>query len=368
MKQRLKTVILAAALLALALPALGQDSQTKLHDALAWLNKVQVGFSPALKKDVPALQSILQRYFTDPDSLRASEEEIADAFLKTMPDTSGIEGRGGGEDRMKAFEALMSNGSSSSAAPAPKSKAHHPKPAPAKHTAPPKHPIPGIHSKPSFRASRIAAPGGKTIGAVSIAINGHSKTVVEILAGSPKLDVYQRAKIVAARMQRMAAANRLWWTMLKVSKVKGEYVVGVSRASDFVITADNSFAKEWGVSTQQLAKELVTKIRSAVDSEQAENFGGRAATPEDLRLAAIDLRQQGDALFKSSPQAAEGKYKDAISNDPTYAVPYLRLCDMDLARKDKDAARAILQSGLNVAEMAADQKAEIERKLKAIGS
>jgi len=103
-----------------------------------------------------------------------------------------------------------------------------------------------------------------------------------------------------------------------------------------------------------------------MDAEKSESFGGRATTPEDLRLAAIDLRQQGDALFKSSPAAAEAKYKQATANDPIYDVPYLRLADICLGRKDMDGAREILKNALAVDGMSSDSKNDLTRKLDSI--
>ncbi len=344
-----------------AVCALGaQDNSAKLRDAIAWLNKVQAGFSPQVKKDVPALQAILTRYFTEPDTLRASEEQIAVAFLATMPTAGDVGTRGGNLDKMQEFEALMG-----SSKPSPKPSAGHSKPKP---PPTPKHRIPGVSSKPAFVAERVQAPGGKSIGAVKLAISGHSKTVVEVLTPAPNMDVFKRAQVVAKRMQKLSGSNRLWWTMLRPTQVRGEYVVGVGRGSDFVITADKAFAKEWGVSTQDLAKQLVLKIRSAMDAEKSETFGGRDLSPEDLHLAAVDLRQQGDAAFMSSPGQAEAKYNQAIASDPTYSVPYLRLADLYVARHDSAAAKAILDKALGVDGMGADQKADVQRKRSGLGA
>jgi hypothetical protein len=365
MKAKLVKIAVAAVLMATAVGALGirgQGNQANLQSALAWLQKVQTGFTPALKKDVPAIQAILQRYFTDPESLRASEEDIAIAFIATMPSNDDLGARGG-VDRMKEFEALMGASKPVKKPTGTSTKPKTNKPAPVV-----KHKIPGVHAKPTFVAKSVAAPGGKKIGAVAINMNGRTQTVVEILTPAPKLDVYQRARVVASRMQRMANANRLWWSMLRVSRVGGQYVVGTSKASDFVITADAAFAKEWGVSTQTLAKQLVAKIRSSVDAEKSERFGSRDTTPDEMHLAAVELRQQGDAYYKLSPGEAEAKYKLAIDNDPAYSVPYLRLADLYLAKRDNAAARDILTKALAVEGMSADQKADVQKKLNTLGS
>lgn len=363
MKPKLAPILFAVTLLGTAAYGISyQDSPRSgnLQSALAWLRKVQPSFSPEVKKDVPALEAVLRRYFEDPSSLRATEEDMARAFLATMPDTGDLATRDPAEDKMKEFEALMGGG----AKPSGGGKPTPPKPKP----KPPKRKIPGIHVTPKFSAKRVSAPGGKTIGAVSLAVNGKSSTVVEVLSSAGNMDVYKRAGVVASRMQRLNKENRLWWTMLKVANVRGQYVVGTAKASDWVITADPAFAKEWGVSPQTLARQLVTKIRKSVDAETPDAFGSRDTTPEDLRLAAVDLRQQGDALYQSSPKAAEAKYRAAVENDPSYGVPYLRLAELHMAGKNKTGARSVLSEALAVDGMDAAQKAEIRKKLAVIGS
>ncbi|MBC8066486.1 MAG: hypothetical protein H7Y17_16770 [Chlorobia bacterium] len=345
-----------------------QDNQQKLSAALGWLKKVQGGFTPEVKKDVPALESILRRYFLEPDNLRATEEDIALAFLDTMPKDSDLEARGGTLDKLKRFEALL-GAKTTTTPPTPKATAKNPKPkrpksVPVKVVV--KRKIPGVHSKASFTAESRTAPGGKTIGVVQLNIAGRSKTVVEVLAGTSKLDAKKRAQVVALRMQSLNQSNRLWWTMLKVAQVKGQYVVGTG-GKNFVITADSAFAREWGLMPNALASQLILKIRSSMDPEKSEQFGGRDLSAEELRIAAIDLRQQGDALYVSNPSGAEAKYKSAIANDSTYGVPYLRIADLHLAKKNLDGAKAILEEGIKVPGMSADQKASLESKLKSLG-
>ncbi len=338
------------ATLAVAALALVASARTDLPKALAWLHKVGPSLAPNVRADLPAVEAILHRYFEDRDSLRASEQEIAEAFLATVPSDEDIADRGSALDRMKGFESLM-GGAKKTAMP-PKPAAPKPRPPAGKR------PIPGVHTRTVFAASSRSAPGGKRIGVV---ILGGKKTVVEILAASGGLDVARRAHVVASRMQALADRDRLWWATLGVRRVRGSYVVAPRAAGDFVITADPAFAKEWGLSPDRLAKQLVVKIRSAVDPEQGGGFSGRALSEDDLRLAAVDLRQRGDAAFASSPSGAESLYKQAIENDPGYAVPYLRLADLYLARHDVAGARAILQKGRGASD--ATGRPDIEAKL-----
>ncbi len=370
----MRSSVWKAALICLALMtcvfAGAQDNQQKLGAAMAWLKKVQGGFTPEVKKDVPALENILRRYFLEPDTLRATEEDIALAFLDTMPKDEEMGTRGGTLDKLKRFEALLGAKTTTTPPPPPKPKAGATKPKvktkPTIIKVTPKRKIPGIHAKATFSAESRNAPGGKTIGVVQLNISGRSKTVVEVLAGTSKLDAKKRAQVIASRMQNLNKSNRLWWTMLKVSQVKGQYVVGTG-GKNFVITADSAFAKEWGLTPSQLASQLILKIRSSLDPEKSEQFGGRDLSPEELRIAAIDLRQQGDALYASNPTGAEAKYKSAIANDPTYGVPYLRLADLYLGKTNAASAKAILNDGLKVDGLSADQKAALEAKLKSIG-
>lgn len=323
------------------------QGRTDLPRALAWLHKVGPSLSPPVRADLPAVEAILRRYFEDRDDLRASEEEIAQAFLATVPSDRGLSDRGGALDRLKGFEALMGGAKKTPVSKAP------PRPPAGKR------PIPGIHTRTTFAASSRAAPGGRRIGVVTL---GGGKTVVEILAASGGLDVSRRASVVARRMQNLADRDRLWWTTLAVGRVNGSYVVAPRRADGFVITADPAFAKEWGVGPERLARQLVAKIRSAVDPERAAGFSGRAVTDDDLRLAAVDLRQQGDAAFARAPARAEALYRQAVENDPSYGVPYLRLADLLLARRDESGARAILEKGRVAAD--AVGRPEIEARLR----
>lgn len=366
MRNPLFKIATVFAILAACLMAGAQSNQQKLTEALNWLKRIQAGMTPEVKKDVPALESILRRYYLEPDTLRATEEDIALAFIETMPKDSGdLADRGGSMDKLRKFEALLG---SSAPAPAPKPTPGKPKPKPKPKPAPKvvvKRKIPGVHSKATFTADSRTAPGGKTIGVVQLNIAGRSKTVVEVLAGTSKLDAKKRAQVVATRMQSLSKSNRLWWTMLKVGQVKGQYVVGTG-GKNFVITADSTFAKEWGLSPSALANQLILKIRSSLDPEKSEQFGSRDLTAEELRIAAIDLRQQGDALYASNATAAEAKYRAAIANDPTYGIPYLRIADLFLAKKDNDGAKNILNEGLKVTGLVGDQRASLESKLKSI--
>ncbi|RYG32364.1 hypothetical protein EON81_20805, partial [bacterium] len=197
------------------------QSGPDLATSLTWLKKVAPTLPAHIRSDVPAIESILERYFNDRDSLRASEEEIATAFLATVPTDDDITGRGGNGDRLKAFENLMGG----SKAPPKTKKTPPPKPPAGKK------PIPGVHTRTVFGSATRKAPGGKQIGVVTLGSGASKKTVVEVISGTSKLDVGRRASVIASRMQSLADANRLWWTTLTSRKVNGSFVVAPKRSS-----------------------------------------------------------------------------------------------------------------------------------------
>jgi len=352
--KKLLLACLAFGLVLIATAAPVQDNQQKLKDAIAWLHKIEPQFTPDVKAMVPDIESVLTRYYTDPDSLRQSERDLAEAFIATMPSTGNdLSGRASPDERMKDFESLLGS--------TPKKTTTNPAP-PAK----PKPKIPGISTHPTFTAVEKTAPGGKHIGAVVVSIDGRKKTVIEILSTIPKMTLQQRAQIVANRMRGLSAKNPLWWTTVKSGTAHGEAIVRAAGAP-ILVTADKPFASECGMSPTKLAGELAIKIRTTFDPNSGDELGGRDLTPDQMRQAAIDLRQEGDDLYSDSPAQAEEKYKQAIENDATYYVPYLRLADLYKAQNKVDEAKDILSQGLKVDAIQGDQRSELEAKLKSLG-
>lgn len=358
-------VLVCAAMVA---ASFAQGEQDKLKQSLAWLHKIQVQFSPDVRAMVPSLEAVLERYFQEPATLRQSERDLAEAFLATMPATGEeLGGRGSQEERMKDFEALLGSTPKKPAAPP---KAHSPKPTPPPKPAavrPPKAKIPGIASKPTFAAIEKQAPGGKRIGAVVVSISGRKKTVVEIFSTTPGYTLQRRAAVIAGRMRSLSASNPLWWTTVKPGNARGEVVVRAAGAP-ILVTADRAFADECGMTPDQLARQLATKIRTTFDAQSGDEFGGRDLTPDQMRQAAIDLRQEGDDVYSASAAQAEAKYKLAIQNDASYHVPYLRLADLYKAQGKVADARAILDEGLKNQAIVGSQRAELEGKRRALGA
>jgi hypothetical protein len=367
--KKILLVCLAFGLVLVASASPIQDGQQRLKIALAWLHKIQPQFSPETKAMVPALEAVLERYYTEPDSLRQSEKDLAEAFIATMPETGeGLSGRGSAEEKMKDFESLLGTTPKKAA---PKKTPPKTKPKPVVHTTTkprPKLKLPGISSRPTFTAVEKSAPGGKHIGAVMVSIEGRRKTVIEILSTAPGMSLRQRAQIIATRMKNLSAKNPLWWTTVKPGTKRGEAVVKAAGAPEgFLVTADRPFANECGVSPDQLARQLANKIRNTFDPNSGDEFGGRDLTPDQMRQAAIDLRQEGDDLYGSSPTQAEAKYKSAIQNDASYHVPYLRLADLYKSQSKAQLAKDILNEGLKVEGITGSQRAELEAKLRSLG-
>ncbi|RYG33315.1 tetratricopeptide repeat protein [bacterium] len=58
-------------------------------------------------------------------------------------------------------------------------------------------------------------------------------------------------------------------------------------------------------------------------------------------------------------------YQQAVEADPAYVVPYLRLADIYLARKDSAAAKAVLEKGKTSVDAAG--QSELQAKLRRVG-
>ncbi|MFZ4507732.1 MAG: hypothetical protein ACOYON_08570 [Fimbriimonas sp.] len=371
MKIRIVSLVLAS-FLAVSV-AFGQvaSSTEELNAALAFL-KEQAASVPAVKANEDTIRAVLTRYYLDPDSLKDSEREIVIAFLSDFKLGSRSKGKdaklaelfGGGDS-----EGLFGPGETKPApkpnkkAPSPPPVTPAPKPAPKRSAQPPK--LTALKKKPIFIAGARPAPGGKSIGYIDLSVEGRRKTLVEVLSGG-SLGVAKRADVIRARFLALNNADPLWWMKLGVGSVKGQSVVTSPRApGGFIVTADAEFARECGLEPAALARTLVRKIRDGMEETRSSISTRALPSPEEMRGAAISLRQEGDGLFATDKKAAEAKYLAAVSmeGDPTYHVAYLRLADLYLATSRKADAKKVLQDALEVEGLAASAKAELEKKL-----
>jgi len=230
-----------------------------------------------------------------------------------------------------------------------------------------------------FRAYEVATPGGKRIGVVDMTVSGRRSRIVEVVSAMPGWPVGKRAQAVADRLRTVQEKDPNWWKRLGVGKSGKSVVVVVSglkdlsipKASDgsvYVITADAQFAREWGLSSSGLAKQLVSGIKQTFQPRQVSwgrrgGDGGTAPmTPDEKRAMAIKMKQEGDdAYSEGNYEAAEAGYKDAMRMSPEYAVPYLRLAELYCSQGKTNEAREVLTRAQALKSLSASDRAEIGR-------
>lgn len=337
------------------------DPQQGEPDAKAYLAAFDESIKTASEEEkelAPALRSILVRFFEDNSSLTPSERMIAGSLmqdLKAMLGQGDIVSRG--NNGLPSFRKLKTE-AKPQPAPAPKPSAA---PAP---TPKPKKFIPGISEQAKF-TSAVVKINGNPVGVVDMSIAGRKQRVVEIHSSLPGYPVDKRARIVAERLVDLQKKDPLWWSTLGVYQVRGEFAVNARKAENgLLVTADASWAEQWGTTPQGLAKMLVKNIRTAIDPKVDDGIGARdVPTAEDLRIEAVRLRMEGDSLFDSDPKSAENLYRKATKSDPTYAVPYFRIADLCLGQKRFEDEKAILTEALQKAHLTDKQRQEIANRI-----
>lgn len=315
------------------------DAQTLLKGGLARLDLAAPKMDAKTRKLLPQLRAIVTRVCLHPDTATPTEKKIAAPFLDNV-------GRGLFDDAAQAL-AVTTVQTSVQQATAPDIQ---------------------------FVASQDSVPGGEKKGIVYLKNPESPKPteLVEIPSGTEKFPVDKRAEIVAKRLQKTHSDDPLWWSHMDVQRVNNQVVVAVEGSKDpYVITADKEFARLQGTTPEQLAYNMMDKIRTTVDPSPT---GGRDVVPdEDLqtpqdKLERANLYRQvaDDAYSKNDPKKAEKYYLRAVSLSPTYATPYLRLADLYAEQGKGDKAKAILAKAGAVGEMAAEDKASIAAKLRAV--
>lgn len=301
--------------------------------ALKLFDEKSKSFPADLQPKIPMLRSLLARYF-DGEVMTESEVEVAHITLDDIGySSSGVESRG------KSLAQLMGSGSSKPSGLAAN--------------------VTTIRSKPHYTSGVSELPGHEMLAWVKIEIEGRSRKVIEV-PGSDRLSAGARAKTIAQRMANLSDKDRLWWMETSVGNFGNEVVVKAPGApKGFVVTADKPYAKEVGKTPAQLARYIISKIKSTMDSRGGSIYGTRAL-PDDSRSDAIDLRQDGDDLFASKPKEAEAKYRSAIQTDPTYAVAYVRLIELLVGQKRNDEAEKVRSDGLQAVDSDSD-KTDIQK-------
>ncbi len=325
--------LLAFAILA-PVPARGQAGEVRLKKALQLLDRLEPAYDSEMRSYGPAIRAIVIRKFRDPASLTASEDDLVTELFRgtELEDPPPAFISRSPEEKLQELKAFI------------ETKA------------------PGIAKKPTFHSGERSTPGGKRIGYVEVQMQGRHRTVVEILAAPPHLTLRKRADTIAAGMRTLHARDPLWWTHMSVGRVRGEYVVQAPRAPrGYIITADQDFAKEWGLSRPKLAAQLIRTIRSTFDPNLVVAI--RGDDPDLLRQKAVDLRTQGDAAYGSDPKRAEESYRAAISTDPGYAVAYTRLAGLYRSERRVADARQVLDRALRAPTLPSDARRDLEAQL-----
>lgn len=321
---------------AIAAPA---DAQALLKGGLARLDMAAPKMDASTRKLLPQLRAIITRVCLHPDTATPTEKKIAAPFLDNV-------GRGLFDDAAQDL-AVTTVQTSVQQATAPDIQ---------------------------FVASQDSVPGGEKKGIVYLKNPEAPKPteLVEIPSGTVKMPVDKRAEIVAQRLQKTHSNDPLWWSHMDVLRVNNQVVVAVEGAKEpYVITADKEFARLQGTTPEQLAYNMMDKIRTTVDPSPT---GGRdlvpdadLQTPQDKLGRANLYRQKADDYYsKQDAKNAEKYYLRALSLSPSYAVPYLRLADLYTEQGKGDKAKAILTQANGVREMAAEDKASIAAKLRTV--
>lgn len=121
--------------------------------------------------------------------------------------------------------------------------------------------VPGVHVKPTFSSS---VRGG--IGYVKLSIGGRSKDIIQIRASAGGKDLAKRASMIRDRFREAQNLSGLWWSRLYVVKERGEWVVrSKSYKKVFLVTADENWAKSRKMSTEKLARTVMSEIRQTMD-------------------------------------------------------------------------------------------------------
>lgn len=310
------------------------DAQAKLDAALRRLDRISRQMDPESQKRLPSTRAIITRVCLHPEKATPTEFKIASVFIP--------------------HEGARSFGSDLDAAEEVKTQLQK-----------------ATSTQIEFLAAQNAVPGGQKKGIVYLK-NPAAPTpteLVEIPAATAGYSVDRRAKVVAKRLSSVHKQDPLWWSNLDVYRLKDQVVV-VAKGSKtpYVITADKDFARLQGMTPEELAWNLVDRIRNTVDPPNKRAFKpDYALTPQEKLDKANVKRQLGDdAYSQDNKTRAEDLYLQAVKLSPGYAVPYLRLADLYAEQGQGEKARAILQKGLDASEMDASAKTEVQQKFTAV--
>lgn len=317
--------------------AASADAQTLLKGALGRLDLAAPKMDAPTRKFLPQIRAIITRVCLLPETATPTETKIAAPFLDTV-------GRSIFDDVAQDAAATLVQTSVQQV------------------TAP----------DIQFVAGQDSVPGGQRKGIVYLKNPQvvSPTELVEIPSGTVKFPVDKRAEVVAKRLREAHSSDPLWWSHMDVVRIHNQVVVTVQGSKEpYVVTADKESARLQGITPEQLAYNMMDKIRTTVDPT-----GGRDVTPDaDLQTAPekqerANLYRQvaDDAYSAKDTKKAEKYYLRALSLSPAYAVPYLRLADLYMEQGKGEKAKSILTQAGALGEMAAEDKAAIATKLRTV--
>jgi tetratricopeptide (TPR) repeat protein len=362
-------------------------SSDPYQDALKELAEL-AAFSPEVDHYAPAIQAILRHVCINDQTPTKSELKVARLFLPNASDpkhndngsntnthdttdghhTNGQNGhgvsdvgmRGGGAAKRKV--ALLENALKS---------------------------MPGINPKPKFAVSLLASALGNTIGSVKMSVGSKEETLFDIPGGKKRKTIAQRCQTIKSRMDALRERDPLFWTHLSVGTANGETVIATSEApNSYIITADQEFARTRGCTPTRLANILIGSIRNTFDpsrpapidvlvfragksSDGLKDVAMRGGPLQEtftdadrqLQQAYHEWQRGNEAFSQHKFDAAEKRYMQATLLNPNYVLAFKSLANLYTLQKKTEDARNQYQKALNIPDLAAADKSEIQALL-----
>lgn len=210
---------------------------------------------------------------------------------------------------------------------------------------------------------------------VIIEAEGGRVKVAEIENAAGGLSAAERAQEIAKRIKKLADKDPHWYTRLEADTVEiktgTEWVVRCSSApEEFLVTADTIFARLEGTTPEKLAAELAMKINEAMGNQGVtvpDNRPAARSASENQAIAAVRLREEGDALYdKGEKEAALKKYLSALDftndlpPDKKYVAAYIRAASLYYEMKERAKAEELAQEALTLPCLTPEEKRDLQ--------
>lgn len=351
------------------MPCLAQSpgQNAAYHAALNNLKALEESMSPEEKVQIPSCEAVLHRVFYEYDQATPSEIQLVSIIITGDPNaldneaTLGSKGLSDGLPQLLPlryrFVPIIAISQSTHYSARRDGSHHH---ATALHSQlsirRQEHYVRPLHACLTrlsragrgirYRSAVLRQPGGKTNGVVEMEQEGQRIKIVEIPTGTTGLGLAERAERIADRLRNVQDQDATWWTRIRPGQINGEEVVELpsSRAgtTPFLVTADQNFATEWGLTPKILALRLVRTIRNGIEQTR----GGKALT-NNVRQQAISCKQKGDDAYTTGDyNAAEQQYCQSMDADPSYAIAYQLLISLYKEQKQPDKVKEVVGKAL----------------------